>query len=270
MYLFPAETHPGLIVFTDLDGTLLDHHNYSWAAAQPALERLRKKAVAVILTTSKTLAESKELARELHNIYPCIVENGGGIAWPSIDLKSGYEMEALGSDRRDLLKVLEPLHQSYDFRSCKQMDVTEFVALTGLDEDSAARAMQRHFSEPLIWRDTTLRLDEFVAEVAAQGMSVLRGGRFLHLMGGADKGKAMEKVMECWAQQRTGYTSVVLGDSQNDVAMLERADIGVAVKSPNQGFPNFSPRGERLETDLLGPAGWNKTMLMLLQRLHIN
>ncbi len=30
------------LIFTDLDGTLLDHETYSWEAAQPAIERLRQ------------------------------------------------------------------------------------------------------------------------------------------------------------------------------------------------------------------------------------
>ena len=45
--------HP-LLVFTDLDGTLLDHHSYSHAAALPGLERLRGLEVPVIPVTSKT------------------------------------------------------------------------------------------------------------------------------------------------------------------------------------------------------------------------
>ena len=29
-----------LIIFTDLDGSLLDHHDYSWKPAQPWLDKL--------------------------------------------------------------------------------------------------------------------------------------------------------------------------------------------------------------------------------------
>lgn len=33
------------LVFTDLDGTLLDHDTYSWEAARPALDRLKRQQV---------------------------------------------------------------------------------------------------------------------------------------------------------------------------------------------------------------------------------
>ena len=31
------------LVFTDMDGTLLDHHTYSFEAAKPALKSVRRK-----------------------------------------------------------------------------------------------------------------------------------------------------------------------------------------------------------------------------------
>lgn len=35
-----AGSGPPLLVFTDLDGTLLDHESYDWSPARPALNRL--------------------------------------------------------------------------------------------------------------------------------------------------------------------------------------------------------------------------------------
>ncbi|WP_340638223.1 hypothetical protein [Salinicola tamaricis] len=56
---------PPLLVFTDLDGSLLDHHSYDWQPAAPWLERLAAAGVPVIPTTSKTRAELLALRREL-------------------------------------------------------------------------------------------------------------------------------------------------------------------------------------------------------------
>ncbi len=46
-------TRPTL-VFTDLDGTLLNHDDYSWEAARPALEELQRQSIPLILVSSKT------------------------------------------------------------------------------------------------------------------------------------------------------------------------------------------------------------------------
>ena len=66
-----------LIVFSDLDGTLLDHGNYSHSAAAPALARLRHLEVPLILASSKTAAEIVPLRDELgFSDCEAIVENG--------------------------------------------------------------------------------------------------------------------------------------------------------------------------------------------------
>ena len=73
---------PQLVIFTDLDGTLLDARNYSWRAAQPALDQLRRRRVPVVFCTSKTRAEILPLREELRNADPFVAENGGAIYVP--------------------------------------------------------------------------------------------------------------------------------------------------------------------------------------------
>jgi mannosyl-3-phosphoglycerate phosphatase len=45
------------VIFTDLDGTLLDPENYSFKDAQPALDLIRAKGIPLVLCSSKTRAE---------------------------------------------------------------------------------------------------------------------------------------------------------------------------------------------------------------------
>lgn len=56
-----------LLVFSDLDGTLLDSHSYDWQPAAPWLSRLREANVPVILCSSKTSAEMLYLQKTLCN-----------------------------------------------------------------------------------------------------------------------------------------------------------------------------------------------------------
>ncbi|HON96275.1 MAG TPA: HAD hydrolase family protein [Deltaproteobacteria bacterium] len=71
-----------LIVFTDLDGTLLNHGDYSWEAARPALEKTRALGIPLVICTSKTRPEVELLRAEIGVAGPFIVENGGGIFFP--------------------------------------------------------------------------------------------------------------------------------------------------------------------------------------------
>lgn len=75
------------IVFTDLDGTLLDHDTYSYQPAQEALEKLRATNTPLILASSKTASELIPLRSELGFSHcPAIVENGAGLL-PSETIK---------------------------------------------------------------------------------------------------------------------------------------------------------------------------------------
>jgi predicted mannosyl-3-phosphoglycerate phosphatase (HAD superfamily) len=73
---------PKLIIFTDLDGSLLDHFTYSFELAIPLLKSLEQLHILVIFTTSKTVAEVEYLRRKIGNLHPFIVENGAGILIP--------------------------------------------------------------------------------------------------------------------------------------------------------------------------------------------
>lgn len=44
-----------LLIFTDLDGTLLDHHNYDWSPTKPALQRLAELNLPLIFNSVKPL-----------------------------------------------------------------------------------------------------------------------------------------------------------------------------------------------------------------------
>jgi len=54
------------LVVTDLDGTLLNHHDYSFKEALSPLEKLEAHGIPVIINSSKTAAEIQQLRRELN------------------------------------------------------------------------------------------------------------------------------------------------------------------------------------------------------------
>ena len=65
-----------IVVISDLDGTLLDHQTYSFAAALPAVRRLERLRIPLVLNSSKTRPEMEAIRGQLANCAPFIVENG--------------------------------------------------------------------------------------------------------------------------------------------------------------------------------------------------
>jgi predicted mannosyl-3-phosphoglycerate phosphatase (HAD superfamily) len=64
-----------IVVFTDLDGSLLDHDTYSFENARPALERIREQRIPLVFTTSKTRAEVEALQAAMRIREPFISES---------------------------------------------------------------------------------------------------------------------------------------------------------------------------------------------------
>ena len=69
------------IVFSDLDGTLLDNR-YEFDEAEDGLNILRERNIPLILCSSKTRLEIEELRLRLKNNEPFVAENGGAIFIP--------------------------------------------------------------------------------------------------------------------------------------------------------------------------------------------
>lgn len=269
----PAQ--PPLVVMTDLDGTLLDHNTYSYAPALPVMERLKAAGIPLILNTSKTAAELHALRDELENTDPFVVENGSAVYVPAgyfteRDLenaqKSGNDMHVLGARRAEILSIIQNLRrdENFLFTGFADMEVSEVIAYTGLSEAAAILAATREFSEPLIWQDSAHQLRKFEALIAQHGLRLLKGGRFVHVIGACDKGKCLH-----WLRERFTDSSgaaplfVALGDSQNDVAMLDAADIPVLVRSPSHEPPELETQSARV-TEETGPLGWANALTQIL------
>jgi HAD superfamily hydrolase (TIGR01484 family) len=71
------------IIYTDLDGTLLDEKSYSFLDAAPALRAAQAKGIPVIFCSSKTSAEIARIRQQLEVRDPFIVENGAAIFTPT-------------------------------------------------------------------------------------------------------------------------------------------------------------------------------------------
>lgn len=267
------------IVVTDLDGTLLDHHSYSFTAAGGALQRLRESGIPLILNTSKTRAELKMLRYQLRNPHPFIVENGSAVCAPigyfapppaDTEIIGHCDCRVFGVHYPQLLSKLDILRPRYRFTSFSQMSAASLAKLCGLKMRRAREALDRDFSEPLVWQDSERALVSFKRELQSWGLSTLQGGRFLHVLGRADKGLSLDWLRQvyCERQGRSKIQVIALGDSTNDIAMLQAADVAVVIRSPAHPPPVFEPPARVLTSEREGPQGWSDSIHALLDELE--
>lgn len=263
-----------LIVFTDLDGSLLDHHNYQWKAAKPALLQLDQLNFPVIINSSKTSAEIKQLRDQMNLQTPFICENGAVIHYNknitdlSIDQS---ETKLFAEPYQKIRQTLSKLQteNGYQFTGFANMTAEQLMQSTNLDRTSATAALQREATEPLQWQDSDTKLESFETELAKQNLQLTRGGRFYHVMSPVNKGDAIQYIIKQYqqAEPATEWLTAGLGDSINDIPMLEQVDYPVLINNPDGNRPDTSHIDDLIITKEPGPAGWNSAIFKILQNI---
>jgi len=238
------------IIFTDLDGTLLDHHNYSYDDALPMIKRIKSKNIPLIFTTSKTKQECQILQKKMDiEGMPFIVENGAAIY--GLD-----ELVVLGLRVETIREFLEQFKKEFGIRAFYDLSVEEVMQKTGFDKTNATLSKQREFSEPFLIEDES-RIEELKKVAKKSGLKVLKGGRFYHLVGqNQDKGKAVLKVLQMIGQEKS---SIALGDNYNDLDMLKVVEQPVLIPYKENTYIDTDIKNLIL-APYTGPKGWAKVL----------
>lgn len=271
------------LVFSDLDGSLLDHYDYNFDAARPMIELLEKQGIPLILNTSKTLAELLLIRPAMQNRHPFIIENGAAVIIPidyfdaapiGCEEQDGFWVKPFVSDRAHWQQVISKISVRYSgcFKLFSELNIKEIAVLTGLDIASAKASSERQFGEPVVWRGDDQQRQQFIADLRQEGANVLVGGRFIHVSGQSDKGQALA-WLACQYQFQTAYQrreikTVAIGDSGNDIAMLEQADQALIIRSPIHAPPELKRTVGMQIVDDEGPKGWYQGVKDLLTLIH--
>lgn len=266
-----------ILVFTDLDGSFLNHDDYSFEDALPSLARLRKAQIPLIFVTSKTRREVEPLQNELGIREPFIVENGGGIFFPR-QYRGFYlagdwlEQDdavvlSLGLPYERIRRFFATLKSRFKITGYGDLSPEEVAGLTGLSVAEADLAKAREFSEPFL-PEFPGDLPELESLAAQEDMKIFRGGRFFHLVGiRQDKGAAVRIVRDIY--RRNGYedqVAVGIGDSENDLPLLREVDIPVLIPHPERGYLPLSLPG-LVKARKPGSRGWNEAVGRILDEL---
>ncbi|WP_336778783.1 mannosyl-3-phosphoglycerate phosphatase-related protein [Pantoea sp. USHLN256] len=248
-----------LMVVTDLDGSLLDHHDYNWDAASEWLARLKQHQIPLVICSSKTAAEIVPLQKRLGIAgAPFIAENGARVVFGGDQILATEP----GAAYRTLCQTLKTLQVQFRFDGFHQFSDADVARFTGLTLAEASQSRLREASEVVLWRDDEHRLAAFREALAEHHLALTQGGRFWHVMPvGTGKGIALAQIQQHLAEQE-GQSRITLGlgDGPNDVPMLERVDYAVVIK----GFSKTPVELQRTDSEHVyytahvGPQGWRE------------
>lgn len=269
-----------LLLFSDLDGTLLNTETYRYDAALPVIATLKERQIPVIPVTSKTRAEVETLIQQVGLTDPFVVENGSAIyiprescpfALPDGEDDGPYRVLPLGvsyvMSRAGLKAIAQEIGRP--LKGFGDLSAAQVHQLTGLSLKDAQQAKMREFTEPFL-TPKNIEPEKLQAAVEDMGFRVVVGDRFSHLIGPeAGKGATIHALADLYATllpEGETVTTVGLGNSPNDLDMLENVDQAIVMPGPAGPHPQLADRGWQIAPQP-APEGWAIAVSQILNAL---
>jgi mannosyl-3-phosphoglycerate phosphatase len=243
-----------VIVFTDLDGSLLDHDTYSFDPAVRTLEKLKDAGIPVIFAGSRTRIEIEWLQHKTGICGPFIAENGAAVFVPdgcfhfsfeSSREAGGYRVLEFGWPYPEVVDALRETVAKLGVRvlAFSDLSASEVADLCGLPLWQAQMAKRREYDEPFRVLDPSpAAKSRLLRHLRVRGLHSIRTERFDHLTGVVDKGLAVATLRSWYERELNGRVLTIgLGDSLNDLPDCSE-------RSPRHGSPKAMARrvGQRL------------------------
>jgi mannosyl-3-phosphoglycerate phosphatase len=256
------------IVFTDLDGTLLETVSYSYQLALETVKFLKANNIPIIFCSAKTREEQEYYRKKLQISDPFIVENGGAIFIPrgyfNFELtdyikKGKYNVIELGIEHDDIISKLKNIKatKNINIKGFADMTIGEISAVTGLNEEMAKRARSREYDETILPCRNAEENEAMLSAIKIVGLNYTTGGRFYEVMGSNDKGVAINQLSVLFRKQFGRIITAGIGDNLNDLPMLKAVDRPYLVQLPNGTWEQISIKGKKLhKVQGIGPEGW--------------
>ncbi len=265
------------IIFSDIDGTFLNYDDYNFNSLNNYISDIKTKCH-IIFTSSKTFNEIKDLNKKLNIDYPFIVENGACIFFPKsyfkfIHLNSnffsykGYKGHLIKDvNLVDIKKLINPLKTFFKFNYLSKINTIELSKITGLKVSETKNAKKRMFTDPIYWMDSEKKKKKFENEINLMGLKIEFGGRFMHVSQNFNKGMAVKQFLKI-INIKNNFITISLGDSQNDLSMLNLTDYSCVIKSKKK--LDLKKSKNKYYSKIIAPEGWKESLDYIFKKEKI-
>lgn len=266
------------VVFTDVDGTLLDRAGRIHAGWPTIRESLSDAMV--VLTSSRTVEELLDVQDALGIAGPFIAEDGGMLVLTNewVDHPQGtvvtvgerlLRLIPIGTPSTQLAAIVKGAASTCGIVIETQRGVTTadvpHTSPVGAQTVST-HALARNHSLLLRISGTPEQRLRFFATLARAGLSVSHGGRWHVVQGGSSKGIAVRALLQLIRRRIPHELCVIgVGEAESDRSLLEAVDHRFVMRGPDGAVdPSLLDLDDCHVADLPGLEGWND----IVHRMH--
>ena len=270
-----------LVLITDIDASLLEPGLRTRRAERAAIDFLAAYGIPLVINSSRTRAEIERIHRRLQVTAPFISEHGSSLFIPR-DCFADLPERARPAVGGHVVVFGRPYHYVADTlkRACSESKVG-VVAFSELSIQDAARelgvaifdaqlAKLREYTElfRIVDEDDASRSRLYRA-LRRRGLRCWPAGRHHLVTATPDQAEAFRTLKALWQRGCETPTIVAFGDSDDDVAWLQHADVVVVVQDRRWGVPArvLSKLPTARVTRKPGREGWSEAVLEVVGKL---
>ena len=268
------------LIFTDLDASFLNKSNFSFGNNMNITKKIFNDDNFVIFNTSKTFIELNYFFQQQSYDLPFICENGGGIYSPkryfnnASHTRDGYNVifESTKINKK-ISKIKRAILQIFGEHCTFYNDLNDFEKqkFSGLNEKELMNASRREFTELIIWKSDYENLIKFNDYLHTHDLKIIKGGRFHHISNNINKGISMLRLVNEYKKYYPSkkFVTIAIGDSENDLEMLNCVDYPCLVKSnDSQTFIKNIKSSNLFISDREAPEGWEDCVNQAFEQIR--
>ena len=261
-----------VLIFTDLDGSLLHRDTFKFDEIKDYLKQLISKGIFIIPNTSKTEKEILEFNYDLGLSLPFICENGSAIYGLDLlneDLPKELILSREKEDVFNIFKNTVPINLQNKCKWLSEMDEKNQSLILGLKDKKLKIALDRKYTIPFIFNGTKNEKNQLSKIIKKDGLYLQEGGRVINLTDRINKAKAQRVFVRFFKKHHKNIQTVAVGDNHNDMDMLKISDIPCLVFNDKFTLDEI-PINNLITTNKPSPEGWADVIKMALVKIQKN
>ncbi len=261
-----------LIIFTDLDGSLLHRETFKFDSIKDYIKDLINNEIIIIPNSSKTEKEIEKFNEELGVELPYISENGSLISGLNLINSNFPNKIILSREKEELLEIFNLKVPEKIKNKClliSKLDKKKQEKIFGQKDDRLNDVLSRKYTLPFLFNGEKKDKNRLIKILSANSLTLQEGGRVSNLCDNVNKVKSMNKVIKILKKTKNKIKTIAVGDNYNDLDMLKNCDIPCLVFNDQFKLDQINI-DNLIFSNKPSPEGWADVIKMAIAKLNYN
>ena len=264
------------IIFTDLDESLLKDNLYYPKVLNNFVNNLLLQKFNIVVCTSKTYQEVLSLFKKNKIKFPFSTENGANFYIPvtkdkkDLNFKKIKNKKALNTNKINL--ILRKLSKKYTEKIIfiRDLEKKEQIEITRLSKQELPLFLNRESSVSVIWNGNKKLLNQLKKSIKSYNLQFLFGGKIINVSGLHNKLDSVKYFEKYFIQisKIKKNTTISVGDSQNDIEMLNYTDYSGIVKRSDNKNIKLIKNQDVFISNKVAPEGWVELISLIKNKME--